>query len=238
MEPNQDLATATPVEFPSAFNGILGEVGDIDFFKFTAKKGQVYDVECYARRIQSPVDPVIHIYKPDNGVLGSNDDSRGPDSYLRITIPADGEYKLRVTDLLGQGGPEYIYRVELNPIVPTLSLGIPRVARYSQDRQRIYVPQGGRFATILSASRENFGGELELLPSDLPAGLTVIAQTMPANLNTMPVVFEAAIGAPVAGRLIKFGARLKSDEKNITGSFRNKADYVRAGPGQSIYVWK
>jgi len=238
VEPNQDLATATPVEFPSAFNGILGEVGDIDFFKFTAKKGQVYDVECYARRIQSPVDPVIHIYKPDNGVLGSNDDSRGPDSYVRITIPADGEYKLRVTDLLGQGGPEYIYRVELNPIVPTLSLGIPRVARYSQDRQRVYVPRGGRFATILSASRGNFGGELELLPANLPEGLTVIAQTMPANLNTMPVVFEAAIDAPVAGKLVEFNARLKSDEKNITGSFTNKADYVRAGPGQSIYVWK
>ena len=238
VEPNQDLATATPVEFPSALNGILGEVGDVDFFKFTATKGQVFDVECYARRIQSPVDPVMHVYKPDNGALASNDDSRGPDSYVRITIPEDGEYKVRVTDLLGKGGPDYIYRVELNPVVPSLSLGIPRVARYSQDRQRIYVPKGGRFATILSASRGNFGGELELLQSDLPAGITMVAQTMPANMNTMPVVFEAAADAPLAGALVDFGAKLKSDTQTITGRFTNRADYIIAGPGQSLYVWK
>lgn len=238
VEPNQDLASATPVEFPSALNGILSEEGDVDFFKFTAKKGQVFDVECFARRVQSPVDPVMHIYKPDNGVLASNDDSRGPDSYVRITIPADGEYKVRVTDLLGKGGPEYIYRVELNPVVPSLSLGIPRVARYQQDRQRIYVPRGGRFATTISASRSNFGGELELLPAELPQGITVVAQTMPANMNSMPVVFEAAADAPLAGSLVDFQARLKSDDQTITGRFKNRADYIIAGPGQSLYVWK
>ncbi len=238
VEPNHDLATATPVEFPSTLNGILGEAGDIDFFRFNAKKGQVFDVECYARRIQSPVDPVMHIYKPDNGVLASNDDSRGPDSYARITIPVDGEYKVRVTDLLGQGGPEYIYRIELTPVTPSLSLGIPRVARYQQDRQRIYVPRGGRFATIISASRANFGGELELLTPELPAGITMVAQSMPANLNTMPVVFEATADAPTAGALVDFEAKLKSDDKNITGRFTNRADYIISGPGQSLYVWK
>jgi len=238
VEPNQDLATATQVEFPSTLNGILSEAGDVDFFRFNAKKGQVFDVECYARRIQSPVDPVMHIYKPDNGVLASNDDSRGPDSYARITIPADGEYKVRVTDLLGQGGPEFIYRIELNAVTPGLTLGIPRVARYQQDRQRIYVPRGGRFATIISASRANFGGELELLNPELPAGITMVAQSMPANLNTMPVVFEAAADAPIGGTLVDFGARLKSEDTNITGRFTNRADYIISGPGQSLYVWK
>ncbi len=238
VEPNQDLATATPVEFPSALNGILSEAGDVDFFKFTAKKGQVYDVECFARRIQSPVDPVMHIYKPDNGVLASNDDSRGPDSYARITIPEDGEYKVRVTDLLGKGGPEYIYRVELNPVVASLSLGIPRVARYQQDRQRIYVPRGGRFATTITASRSNFGGELELLEASLPEGISVVAQTMPANMNSMPVVFEATAEAPLGGALVDFQARLKSDSQAITGRFQNRADYIISGPGQSLYVWR
>lgn len=238
VEPNQDLATATPVEFPSALNGILGEEGDVDFFKFTATKGQVFDVECFARRIQSPVDPVMHIYKPDNGVLASNDDSRGPDSYARITIPADGEYKVRITDLLGKGGPEYIYRVELNPVVPSLSLGIPRVARYRQDRQRIYIPRGGRYATTITASRANFGGELELIQAALPPGVTVIAEPMRANMNSMPVVFEAAADAPLGGSLVDFQARLKSDSQTITGRFKNRADFIISGPGQSLYVWK
>ena len=32
-----------------------------------------------------------------------NDDSRGPDSFFRVTIPADGDYILRITDHLGRG---------------------------------------------------------------------------------------------------------------------------------------
>ncbi len=238
VEPNQTLNTATPVEFPCTFNGILQEDGDVDVYRFTAKKGQVFDVECYARRIQSPVDPVMHLYKPDNGVLASNDDSRGPDSYFRVTIPADGEYRLRVTDLLGKGGPEYVYRVEFRRIQPSLTLGIPRVARYSQDRQRIYVPRGGRFATIISATRTAFSGELELIPEGLPEGIRMVARTMPASLNTMPVVFEAAADAPLSGALVDFRARLKSDEKTIVGGFRNRADFIIAQPGQSLYAWK
>ena len=43
-----------------------------------------------------------------------------------------------------------------------MTLGIPRVARYSQYRQAIFVPRGNRFATLVSASRQNFGGEIKL----------------------------------------------------------------------------
>ncbi|MCA9050179.1 MAG: PPC domain-containing protein [Planctomycetaceae bacterium] len=238
IEPNNALAEATPVEFPSAFNGILQAPGDHDYFKFAAKKGQTFEVECYGRRVRSAIDPVMHIFKVGGGTVAGNDDSRGPDSYIRFQVPEDGEYAVRIMDHLNQGGPDFTYRVEFQPVQPSLELGIPRVARYSQNLQRIYVARGNRFGSIISASRQNFGGELVLDNPQLPAGITMVAQPMPGNLNTMPVVFEATADAPLNGALVDFRAKLNEEGKNIAGGYKNRADFVIAGPGQSLYSWK
>lgn len=239
-EPNQGFDTATPVTtFPSAFNGILQEPGDVDIFKFTAKAGQVFEVECFGRRIRSPIDPVMNLYKANGEGITGNDDSRGPDSYFRWQVPADGDYAIRVADHLNRGGPQFTYRIEFQEVKPSLNLGIPRVARYSQSRQQVYVPRGNRYATIISAERINFGGELTIDGLQLPPGITVVAPPMNPNLNVMPIVFEAAADAPLAGALVDF--KMKPTDPNlasVVGHFTNRADFVIAGPGQSLYVWK
>ncbi|MDA1231616.1 MAG: PPC domain-containing protein, partial [Planctomycetota bacterium] len=238
-EPNNGFENATPVaEFPSAFNGILQEPGDVDLYKFTAKAGQVFEVECYGRRIRSPIDPVMNLYKATGEGITGNDDSRGPDSYFRWQVPADGEYAIRIADHLNRGGPEFVYRVEFQEVKPSLKAGIPRVARYSQTRQQIYIPRGNRFGTIISAERLNFAGELTIDGVELPPGITMTALPMPANLNTMPVVFESAPDAPLAGALVNFQIKTTDPNLNIAGRFSNRADFVIAGPGQSLYVWK
>ncbi|MDG1897768.1 MAG: PPC domain-containing protein [Fuerstiella sp.] len=239
VEPNNSLAEATAVAFPSAFNGVLEAAGDHDYIKFNAKKGQTYEVECYGRRIRTGIDPVMHIFRIKDGkALSGNDDSRGPDSYIRFAVPEDGEYAVRIMDHLGRGGEDFVYRVEFQAVVPKLTLGIPRTARYSQNRQRIYVARGNRFGSIISASRANFGGELVLEDMQLPAGVNIVAAPMPANLNTMPVMFEAAADAPLGGALVDFRAKLNDESKNISGRFQNRADFVISAPGQSLYVWK
>ncbi len=238
VEPNNEIAQATPVELPLAMNGIIESDGDVDCFTFAAKKGAVYEVECYARRIRSELDPVMNIYYADGRSIAGNDDSRGPDSYLRFTVPEDGNYTVRITDHLGRGGPEFVYRVEFQSVVPALTLGIPRNERYGQYRQQIYVPKGNRFGTIISANRMNFAGELALLGENLPAGITMHCDPMPANQNVMPVVFEATADAELNGALVDFLAKHADPNQNIQGGFVNRADYLVAAPGQSLYRWK
>ncbi len=239
LEPNNGFENATPVaQFPSSFNGILQEPGDVDIYKFTATAGKVYEVECYGRRIRSAIDPVMNLYNANSEGITGNDDSRGPDSYFRWQVPADGEYAIRIADHLNRGGPEFVYRVEFQEVIPTLIAGIPRVARYSQSRQQIYIPRGNRFGTIISAERVNFGGELTIDGIELPPGVTMTALPMSANLNTMPVVFESAADAPLAGALVDFRMKTTDPALNVTGRFSNRADFVIAGPGQSLYVWK
>jgi len=238
VEPNNELAQATPVELPLAMNGIIEAPGDIDCFTFEAAKGAVYEVECYARRVRSELDPVLNIYHADGRSIAGNDDSRGPDSYLRFTVPADGKYIVRITDHLGRGGPGFVYRVEFQGVVPALTLGIPRNERYGQYRQQVFVPKGNRFGTIISANRVNFGGELALLGENLPPGITMHCDPMPANQNVMPVVFEATADAELNGALVNFLAKHTDPNQNIQGGFVNRADYLVAAPGQSLYRWK
>lgn len=238
VEPNDAIPQGTPVELPLAFNGIIEKPGDIDCFKFKATKGQVFEVECYARRVRSALDPVMNLYYADGRGITGNDDSRGPDSYFRFQVPADGEYVIRVTDHLGRGGPDFVYRIEFQTIQPRLTLGIPRVERYGQYRQTIVVPRGSRFGTLITASRTNFGGDLILDGKDLPTGITMHAEPMPANLTSMPVVFEAAADAPIAGKLVDFTARHADPNQKITGRFTNAADFIVGAPGQSVYKQK
>jgi hypothetical protein len=117
-EPNDDPKSATLYagELPVAFNGVISKDGDIDWFRFKAKKGQTFDVNCYARRIRSPLDPVLTINNKDGAQLAANDDSGGPDSYLRWTAPEDGEFTLSVFDHLRRGSVDSVYRVEVAPV--------------------------------------------------------------------------------------------------------------------------
>jgi hypothetical protein len=153
-------------------------------------------------------------------------------------VPENCEYLISIRDHLARGREDFTYRVELTPVAASLTLGIPRVERYSQYRQTIYVPRGNKFGAIISASRANFGGELVLQPDGLPVGMTMICEPMAANLNTMPVVFEAAADAPLSGKLLDFRAKLADPNQNISGGFTNRADFVIAEPGQSLYSWR
>ncbi len=235
QEPNQEIATANPVDATLSFNGIIGQPGDVDCFKFAAKKGQVFDVECFARRIRSGLDPVINIYYADGRSIAGNDDSRGPDAYIRFQVPEDAEYVVRVADHLGRGQVDFVYRIELQPIVPSLTLSIPRIDRYSQTRQTIFVPRGNRFAVLVNASRSNFGGELKLDDSVLPPGMKMVAQNMHASLSQMPVVFEAAADAPIGGKLAKFEASHVDPATGIRGHFQNNADFILGPPNNAVY---
>ncbi len=238
-EPNDDHKAATPVpDCGMALNGVIGKDGDVDCFKFKGKKGQTFDIHCYARRLGSPLDSVMTLSAAGGGAVAANDDSGGPDSYFRYTFPDDRELVLSVTDHLGKGGPNYFYRVEFTPVAPVAVVSIPKVALYSQERQTVTVPRGGRMAVLMNVSRQNFGGEVSIGVDGLPAGMTVNAESMIPALDTIPVVFEARPDAAIAGTLGALRVT-HADAKHppLGSAFYQMAELVMGGPGQSTY-WK
>lgn len=239
-EPNNDIAQATSGDVAMAFNGVIGEPGDVDHFRFGATKGQRLEVTCHARRLRSGLDSVVTVHKLDGAQLAGNDDARGPDSSFRFDVPEDGEYILRVKDHLDRGSPEFVYRVEMLPPEASLRLSIPRIDRYSQTRQTIFVPRGNRYAVLINASRRNFGGDLKLDGSQLPPGITMNAPIMKDGQGQIPVVFEAAADAPLGGKLVSFEARQVTAEdpegtNGIRGIFENRADFVLGQPNNAVH---
>jgi hypothetical protein len=137
---------------------------------------------------------------------------------------------------LGKGGPNYFYRIEFTLVQPRATISIPKVALFSQERQTISVPRSNRMATLMTVSRANFGGEVMLSAEGVPAGLTLNAENVAANLDVVPVVFEAGATAAVAGSLVNVTAR-HADAKHpkISSAFEQKVELVTGPPGQSVY---
>ena len=241
-EPNDDAKSATTYtgSLPVAFNGIINKPGDVDWFRFTAKKGETYDINVYARRIRSQLDTVLVVADADGKTITSNDDTGGADSYVRFTVPRDGEFTLKISDHLGYGGPECTYRVELTPVVPELNTFIADTARYdAQTRKSIVVARGNRFASLQSIRRKDLPGEvsdLEFAMEGFPSGITMQAAVVPKDQTTWPVVFEARADAPIAGKLADLALRTPADAKvQIKGGVWQNYDLVQDGNNGTYY---
>ncbi len=217
--PLEAPSPATPL--PAAFNGILKTSKEKDFHRFSAKKGQVFEFTAFARALRSPIDSVIFIYNDKGVQLATNDDNGTPDSYVRWTAPADGEFILGIGDQLGRGGPLYTYRVEASLASPRVKTWLPEMTiNSSQDRRAIVVPQGNRFATLVRVKREDWAGPLHLEPLNLPANVHAAAGTMDKTIDTLVMVFEATQDAPLTQKLISMTGSPAEPVEGVQPTFR------------------
>ena len=226
-EPNdtaEAVATVSASTLPIAFNGIIEKPGDVDCFRFQAKKGERFKIHALANVLGSPLDPTIWIkslaakpgapiratesrpnqlgYPPIGGL---NRDTLDP--IIEFTVPADGEYVLGVEDDRGNGGKDFVYRVEITAETDAVLTYIPLEAENQftpQARQAINVPSGGRYNTSVSILNTNrpFNGELELVAVGLPEGVKMIAPRVTTAMPRVPVVFEAVAGVKLQGGFI------------------------------------
>ena len=159
-----------------AFNGIINQPKQTDFFKFEAKQGQALDLKVWARRLGSPLDAVLVLYDAKQHYLANSDDAGGPDSELHFSPPSDGEYFVTIRDYLNRGGPLYAYRMEITEAKPSVAITIPNASAIlgpTQERQTIPVPRGGRYATLMRMTRNGVSGDLNLIAKSLPEGVTM-----------------------------------------------------------------
>lgn len=231
-EPNDTPKQAgAAVAWPVAFNGIVEKPGDIDHFRFKAKKGDEIDVHAWAFRIGSPLDTVVAVLDERGEVVAESDDDETHDSRVLVTIPADGEYLVRVRDKRKQGGPGFIYRIELDRPKAGLAVFLAERVRKTQERHVVTIPRGNRVAAFLAVRRDGFDGPVSLSASGLPAGVKVALGAVPENESLFPVVFEAAADAPLGGGFVELTGK-GGPKDAVTGGFTQELVLVR-GPGDS-----
>lgn len=231
-EPNENFKQAYPLtnppSAPIAFHGILSSNNDKDWFRFQAKKGEKLRFQILARQLRSPLDSLISIRQAtDNKYLIANDDQTGgiPDSRLDYEIPADGEYVLEVRDQLKRGGPDFVYRVEIQNRAPSISATLPKADRVdTQKHKMIQIPRGNRLAIVPNIVRSNIGCDIDFHAPNLPEGIVSKSYTVPRSLSSFPILFEAKSDAPVKGGLYSF--EIEDPKTKLKGPFTEKISHL------------
>ncbi len=235
VEPNNErgVATAAASGEPIALNGIIDQPGDVDFFKVPFKKGQQVVLQTFAQSLGSPLDSVVGVFNEKGGSLGGNDDGGGRrrlDSKQTVTIPADGNYFIRVADHLERGGPNYVYRIEMVASQPDLFFSSPHYSvNDSHYRQFMAVPRGGRMALLENITRSNVGGDFKFEAPGLPPGTKLLNDVVTKDLSSVPLLIEAAPDAPLGHATVPIRLTSVDPKVSIQGKMRQEFDIVRNG---------
>ncbi|MCZ2341521.1 MAG: hypothetical protein LC104_06955 [Bacteroidales bacterium] len=107
-KPNHALETAFPLPLNSVCNAAVA-ARMIDYYTFTAKKGQRLIVDCATRGIDSKLKATVII--ADAAGRDILVERRG--GVLDFTVPNDGNYVIKVHEATYKGGNAYYYRLGL-----------------------------------------------------------------------------------------------------------------------------
>jgi hypothetical protein len=199
QEPNNELAKANRVSVPGGITGRFAEKNDLDYFVFTAKKGERIILDGQTAELHSPA-LLYMVLKDAKGaeVAKSNPQANPPlDQRIDFTPQADGEYYLEVQHLNYVGGPDQTYRITVTPHEPgfDLALGI----------DRLDAAQGGTAATPIFVTRRDYPGPIEVTvvgPHGITGQVTIPAvgnppppPNQPAATLSVRVPAEAPMGA-------------------------------------------
>jgi len=238
VEPNDEPEKASAAKAPGAIVGRIDTAEDVDWIRVEAPKGSKWKVTGWGRRLGSPVDLVIAAHRATDKRerITSSDDADGPDSLVQLTVPDDGAFLLRVNDFERRGGPEFIYWIDVEPIVPRVTVSVPPAQTKTQQRLVAAVPRGNRTALVFNAARTECGEPVRLefpgLPPGVTASPTAIADPAPNGI----VVFEAAAdAAPATAATPVRVVRGDGEAAQDIGSLRQGTDLVFGEPNRTPY---
>ena len=199
-EPNNSTTNANAITLPVVINGRIGGERDVDEFKFKAGKDQTYIFEVEASRFGSPLDAVLYLSDSKGTVIQQNDDAVGADARIERKFAEEGEYFIRIRDLLQRGGDDFGYRLSVRPPKPDF------IVNFSPDTPR--VARGSYTIVNVEAQRQaGFGGAVEAWLENLPAGVTAEPLLVPPDSALSPlIVLHADENAPLGHHRIRLAA--------------------------------
>ncbi len=124
VEPNNTIAKAEQVPLPLVINGRINPAADLDFYRFTGKKGQklVAAIAAHALDVHGQgktygiADFSLELLDAEGRTLASAEDTLGFDPLIEHELPRDGDYFVRVQLLNFQGFLEACYRLTVGEV--------------------------------------------------------------------------------------------------------------------------
>ncbi len=198
-----------------------------DFFKLKVSAGQRLTFEVLARRIGSPLDPIVVLHDGQTKrelIDKYADDTPGlqADARLTHTFAADGEVIVEVRDTTYRGGADFFYRLRIGDF-PGATTAFPLAVQAGKDAKVGFAGPGAEelppvalkvpaTAVGVNAAPKRAGGPsgwpVPVRVSDHPEGVEAEPNNDPAKANPLPVP---------GGVSAKFGAKGDLDHFKIAG---------------------
>ena len=220
-EPNNKRESAGQLPaLPVLANGQIMP-GDVDMFKFSARKGQHLVIEASARALIPYIadavpgwfQAILTLYDAQGKEVAVADDYRfNQDPVLFYDVPANGDYTLEIRDSIFRGREDFVYRVQVGelPFVSSVfPLGAPRgdkpvsVKLFGKnlpvDSTTVAVDQAAPAIRYISvASEPLISNRVPFAIGDLPEVFASDAAKMPEQAQgvVLPVVINGCIGSP------------------------------------------
>lgn len=119
-EPNNQRSDANRVALNTTINGRVSPAEDVDWFVFTAKRGQRVLLECKAWRLDSKLDGFLWLFDANGKQLAASQDeairNEKRDPLIDFDIPADGDYFVKFTDFTYSGSGDHFYRLAITTL--------------------------------------------------------------------------------------------------------------------------
>lgn len=252
IEPNNEPAQAQKITLPCDLAGSFALAADVDWFEFEARQGEEWWIEVASERLGRPTDPsllVQRVQRTDAGeqvtdvaefsdipspvkVSSNGYAYDGPpynagtaDILGKLAIPADGVYRLRLSDLFGgtRSDPNNIYRMVIRKAAPDFALvaWAMHMELRNGDRNALSKPialRGGATMAleVVVVRRDGFNGDIDLVMENLPAGVTASGLKIPAGKSRGLMLVTAAPDAPRAVTNATFYGRAQIDGVTVT----------------------
>jgi pre-peptidase len=215
VEPNQEAARASRLPVPGGSTGRFQQSNDVDFYRFTAKKGQKLHVRADTLELYSPTLVYMVLRNAKNAEIARSNPEAAPPADQRIdfTAPADGDYLLEVQHLNYLGGPSEAYRVVVEPSTADFDL--------TAGLDRFDLAEGSPLPLTITAARRGHAGPIELAVGGHP-GLTGTA-TIKAGQNSAVLVIQASPGLAMGPYAVSITGKATIDGKPVTRRVNVKA---------------
>ena len=200
-----------------------------------------------ASRLGSPLDGVLSINNPAGGQLAASDNRPGTcDPGRDFAVPAGVTAVVAtIRDLEGRGGPDYVYRLSIEPAgLPDYSLSL------LSDREQL--PRNGVSLLRVRANRAGYNGPIKLSLPGLPANVTLTGNEIPAGATDAlltilpgdqlaPPVVTTILGesadASINPPLRRFAAAGETLASKAQPWFQRELALAGAGPSLLSIAW-
>jgi hypothetical protein len=246
-EANDTPETAQEITVPCEIAGRIEKKRDRDWYVFSAKKGEIYNIEVLSHRLGAATDMRFVLRNPaaKADIIDSDDnpDMLNPKFFTRtddppvyrFVVPADGKYQLMLACTHGDtlAGPRQLYRVRITPDQPDFRLAVMPPANYMPDGGHLL--QGGCEAyTVFAWRSDSFNGPIALSVEGLPKGVGCTSQTLSAGMRVASLVLSAAADAPPFTGEIKVKGTAVINGKNVVHEARPASISWPVPPQQNI----